>query len=142
VKFPCGSGFAPTGYARTFRRSEAMTTKEIADKLVAWCRKAEWEPAQRELYAADAVSVEPYQTPMFAKETCGLPAILEKGRKFTGMIETLHSITVSEPVVAGNAFACSMRLDITMKGQGRMDMAELCVYQVRDGRIVREEFYV
>jgi hypothetical protein len=35
-----------------------------------------------------------------------------------------------------------MRLDMTMKGQGRMDMAELCVYQVKDGKIISEQFFV
>ncbi|WP_415907151.1 SnoaL-like domain-containing protein [Oleiharenicola sp. Vm1] len=119
-----------------------MTTPEIAQKLVAHCRQAKWEAAQRELYADDAVSLEPAQTPAFAKETRGLAAIIEKGRKFDAMIETLHALSVSEPVVATNSFACTMSLDVTMKGQGRMQMKELCVYQVKDGRIVSEQFHV
>ena len=119
-----------------------MKTEEIAKRLVELCRKAKWEEAQKELYAADVVSIEPYASEGFEKETRGLPAILEKGRKFSAMVETMHSLTVSEPLVAGNAFACTMRLDMTMKGQGRMDMAELCVYQVKDGKIVSEQFYV
>jgi len=119
-----------------------MTTPEIAQKLVAHCRQAKWEAAQRELYADDAVSLEPAQTPAFEKETRGLAAIIEKGRKFDAMIETLHALSVSEPVVATNSFACTMSLDVTMKGQGRMQMKELCVYQVKDGRIVSEQFHV
>lgn len=119
-----------------------MTTKEIADKLVAHCRQAKWADAQNELYAADAVSIEPYATPAFAKETKGLPAIIEKGRKFDAMTEELHSITVSEPLVAESAFAVTMSLDITMKGQPRMKMSELCVYLVKDGKIVSEQFYL
>jgi hypothetical protein len=35
-----------------------------------------------------------------------------------------------------------MRLDVTMKGQGRMDMKEVCVYDVKDGKIIREEFHM
>jgi limonene-1,2-epoxide hydrolase len=35
-----------------------------------------------------------------------------------------------------------MRLDVTMKGQGRMDMSELCVYDVKDGKIISEQFHV
>jgi hypothetical protein len=88
------------------------------------------------------MSVEPRETPLFAKETRGLPAIIEKGRKFDAMVEKLHAITVSAPVVATNAFACMMDMDVTMKGQGRMKMSELCVYDVKDGKIVREEFHV
>ena len=119
-----------------------MTTKEIADKLVAHCRKAAWEAAQRELYAETAVSIEPHATPNFAQETTGLPAILEKGRKFDAMVEKMHSLTVSEPLVAGNAFTCLMSMDVTMKGAGRMQMAEICLYQVKDGKIVSESFHV
>jgi len=119
-----------------------MTTKEVADRLVALCREAKWNDAQNELYAADAVSTEPYATPVFDQVTKGLPAILEKGRKFDAMIETMHKLTVSDPVVAGNSFACTMGMDVTMKGQGRMNMTELCVYEVKDGKIVAERFHL
>lgn len=119
-----------------------MTTKAIADRLVALCRKGDYETAQNELYAADASSLEPYPTPDFPQQTKGLPAILEKGRKFKAMVETVHSSSVSEPILAANSFACVMRMDVTMKGQGRMDMSELCVYDVKDGKIVSEQFHV
>lgn len=122
--------------------SVAMKTEDIAKRLVALCREQKWETAQKELYAADAVSTEPYETPGFAKETKGLPGILEKGKKFQASVETMHSLAVSEPMVANNAFACTMRMDVTMRGQGRMNMGELCVYEVKDGKIVSERFYV
>jgi len=118
-----------------------MKTKDLAQRLVVLCREAKWEEAQKELYAQDIVSTEPEASPAFAKETRGLDAILEKGRKFSAMIEQTHSLTVSEPVVAPNSFACIMTMDVTMKGQGRMNMAELCVYQVKDGKIIAEQFY-
>lgn len=119
-----------------------MTIQEIAGKLVAHCRNAAWEAAQRELYADDVVSIEPYATPHFAKETKGLAAIVEKGRKFDSLVETMHSLTVSEPLVANSSIAFTMRMDLTMKGAGRMQMTELCVYEVKDGRIVAERFFV
>lgn len=118
-----------------------MKTEEIARRLVALSREQKWETAQKELYAQNAVSIEPHETPAFAKETKGLPAILEKGKKWGGMIEKTHSISVSDPIVAANAFACTMRFDLTMKGQGRMQMEEVCVYDVKDGKIVTERFF-
>jgi ketosteroid isomerase-like protein len=119
-----------------------MTTKEIAAKLADYCRRAEWEKAQKELYADDAVSIEPYETPDFAKETKGKQAIVEKGRKFTDMTVEMHSLEVSEPMIAENSFAFRMEMDITTKGHGRMKMPELCVYQVKDGKITSEQFFV
>ena len=119
-----------------------MKTTEIATRLVALCREAKWETAQKELFADDAMSIEPQASPAFAKETKGLSAIVEKGHKFEAMVEQMHSLTVSEPLVANNAIACTMSMDITMKGKGRMLMAEICVYQVKDGKIISEQFFM
>jgi hypothetical protein len=117
-----------------------VTTKDIADQLVALCRQGNFATAQQELYAPDAVNIEPYATAVFAKETKGLNAILEKGQKFTAMIEQVHRISVSDPLVAGASFACAMHLDLTIKGHGRMSVNELCIYEVKDGKIVSEQF--
>ena len=119
-----------------------MKTEEIAQRLVALCREAKWETAQREFFADDAVSIEPQEGPVFAKETRGLKAIIEKGHQFDAMVEKLHAIGVSDPLVAPSSFACTMSLDVTMKGQPRMQMSELCVYRVKDGKIVAEEFHM
>ena len=119
-----------------------MTTQQVATRLVELCRKGEFETAQTELFAKDAISIEAYATPEFEKETKGLSAIKKKGDKFQSMVEQMHGLTVSDPIVASNSFACTMRMDITMKGKERMDMTELCVYQLKDGKIVSEEFFM
>jgi hypothetical protein len=119
-----------------------MKTEEIAQRLVVLCREGKWEAAQKELYAENVVSIEPRATPAFEKETRGLAAVVEKGKKFTAMTEKMHSLSVSEPIVANSSFACTMTLDLTMKGQGRMNMRELCVYEVKDGKIVLEQFHM
>jgi len=119
-----------------------MNTQEIASRLVVLCREGAFEKAQKELFDKDAISIEPYATPDFQKETKGLDAILEKGKKFSSMVEKYHGLEVSEPLLAGNSFAAKMSMDLTMKGQGRMNMSELCVYQVKDGKIVAESFFV
>ena len=93
------------------------------------------------MYAPDVASIEPHATPGHEKETRGLNAVVEKGRKFTSMVEKMHSLKISDPIVGGDAFACTMQLDMDMKGQGRINMAEVCVYQVKDGKIVSEQFF-
>jgi ketosteroid isomerase-like protein len=119
-----------------------MNTEQIAQRLVELCRQGEYEQAQVELYADDAVSIEPEGLPPEALGNArGMDAIREKGRKFNESIETMHGSSVSDPVVAGNWFSVSMRLDVTMKGMGRIDMSEICVYRVRDGKIVHEQFF-
>jgi len=78
---------------------------------------------------------------MAPKETKGLAAIIEKGRRFTSALETVHSMKVSDPLVSVSSFACTMSLDATMKGMGRTTITELCIYIVAEGKIVREQFY-
>ena len=119
-----------------------MTTNEIANHLVQLCRKGDFETAQKDLFSNDAVSIEPYATPDFDKETKGLDAIIEKGKKFSAMMDERHSVTISDPLIASNSFACIMTMDVTMKGRGRMAMKELCVYEVKDGKIVSEHFFM
>jgi len=119
-----------------------MTINEIADRLVILCRQGQYETAQKELFSKDAISVEPYATPEFEKETNGLDAILEKGHKFESMVQETHKVEVSEPLIAGSSFCCTLRMEVTMKERGHMDMTELCVYEVKDGKIIRETFYM
>lgn len=118
-----------------------MTTQEIAGQLVSYCRQGLFEEAQRALYAADAVSIEPEDMPTVPRETKGLAAIIEKGRGFSASLEQVHAMQVSDPVVAAESFACTMSIDATMKGRGRFSLHELCVYQVRAGKIVSESFH-
>ena len=119
-----------------------MTTNQIANRLVELCRKGEWETAQKELFAKDAISIEPHSTPAFERETRGLDAIMEKGHKWGEMVQSVNNLEVSEPVIANSSFACTMHMDVTMKNKEHMDMTELCAYQVKDGKIVAEQFYM
>ncbi|MEO6706836.1 MAG: SnoaL-like domain-containing protein [Ginsengibacter sp.] len=119
-----------------------MTTKEIANSLAELCRKGDFETARKELFSEDAVSIEPYASPAFKKETKGLKAILEKGKKFGEMVEEMYGNTVSEPVIAGNAIALKGSMDVKMKGRERESMSELCIYTVKNGKIISEQFFM
>ena len=119
-----------------------MTINEIASQLVILCRQGKFEKAQEELFSEEAMSVEPVATPEFEKETKGLPAIKEKNEKFESMVEEIHKIEVSEPMIATNSFCCTLRMELTMKNAGHTVMNELCVYEVKDGKIIRETFYM
>jgi ketosteroid isomerase-like protein len=120
-----------------------MNTEQVAKRLVELCREGKGQQAQDELYSNDAVSVEMegMQAPGMPTVAKGMDAIREKGRQFNAGIEERHGGTVGDPIVVGNWFAVTMTLDATMKGRGRVNMQEICVYQVRDGKIVREQFF-
>lgn len=119
-----------------------MTTGQIANRLAELCRQGKFEAAQKELFAENAVSIEPQATPDFPKETTGLRAIIEKGHKFAAMVEKVHGCSTSTPLVAGNAIAFTLTMDVTMKGRGRIKLEEICAYEVKDGKIVSEQFFM
>ena len=122
--------------------SATMSTKEIAKKLKKLCEHGEFKTAQKELYAENAVSIEAMASEAFEKEVHGLDAIMKKADKWNEMVLENHALEVSEPVVAGNTFALTMRMDVTMKDHKRMDTTELCVYHVKDGKIISEQFFM
>lgn len=119
-----------------------MTTEQIAFRMVELCRQGDWDTAQKELYAEDAISVEPFATPAFEKETIGLKRIIEKGERFQEMVQEMHSIEVSEPMIVPGSFAFILTMDITMKDRNRERLSELCVCEVKNRKIVSEHFYM
>lgn len=119
-----------------------MTTEQIAGRLKELCEQGQFEHAIKELFSPDAVSMEPNESPDFARETKGMNAILAKGQKWNGMVEEQHGFEISTPLVADDSFALTMHIDVTMKGHKRMNHKELCVYKISGGKIVAEEFFM
>ena len=117
-----------------------METKQIAKKLVDWCNEGNFEKPYQELYSPKIVSIENDGTAEGAHVE-GLEAIQKKGEWWQENFE-VHSSEASEPIIAGNWFSCIFRMDITHKPSGqRSTMEEIAVYQVQDGKIVKEQFF-
>jgi hypothetical protein len=116
-----------------------MTTTEIAARLHELCSQNQYEAAQTELYHPDAESFEPEGAKMaYAK---GLEAIKAKGDHFQASVEEIHGGHVGQPIVANNYIAMTISLEATFKGMGRVNMDEIAVYKVADGKIVEERFF-
>lgn len=119
-----------------------MTTAQIAERLADLCREGRFETAHQELYADDAISIEPEAMPGFEKETRGKDAIMQKGRLFNSMVEESFGCTVSDPLICGHSFAFVLEMDLRMKGKERERVSELCVYQVKDDQVAMEQFFM
>jgi hypothetical protein len=117
-----------------------MTTQEVAHRLRELCQEGKYSEAQDELFSNDAVSIEPVHSQGMQSVT-GRDQIIEKGKQWEQMVEEVHGGSVSEPVVAGNFISMTFVLDFTMKGMGRQHMEEIAVYEVKDGKIVKEQFF-
>jgi len=117
-----------------------MTTQDVANRLHQLFNEGKWQEAQEELFTEDAESIEPPKA-QGMQSVKGLDAIRKKGQQFNDMVEEMHGGYVSDPIVAGNYIAFAMGMDCTYKGMGRQKMDEICVYEVKDGKVVKEQFF-
>jgi len=117
-----------------------MTTQEVAKRFYALMQEGKFEQILDELFSKDAQSLEP-QTALGLKSASGLDKIKEKGKLWNESIQEVHGGYTNEPQVAGNYFTCIMGIDVTMKGKNRMKIDEVALYEVRDGKIVKEQFF-
>jgi len=117
-----------------------MTTQEIADRLYQLGKERKWDEALDTLFSQDAESIEPptFQGPQHLK---GLDNIKTKAESFRSQVEEVHGGYVKEPLVAGRYFSLALGMDATLKGVGRMNMEEIALYEVKDGQIVKEQFF-
>lgn len=120
--------------------TKTLTTREVANRLIELCRKGQVLEAQQELFGDEVTSHEPAHSPI--PLAIGKAAVLAKGKNFASMIETRHSGSFEDPIVGGNYFSFVCKLDATMKGEmGRVVWDEICVFGVKDGKIISEQFY-
>jgi hypothetical protein len=118
-----------------------MTTQEIATQLVALCNEGKFVDAITTLYSPDIISVEATAMPGGTREAAGLEAVLGKANWWQANHE-VHSATIEGPITSTNHFCVRFTMDVTFKPTGRRHtMDELAVYQVKDGKIIREDFF-
>jgi hypothetical protein len=116
-----------------------MTTQQVANRLVELWRQGKMFEAQQELYSVDVISIEPEGNPMHI--TKGLEAVTAKGKHFASAIIERHGGACGDPIIAGNFFSLTAFLDVTFKERGRVQINEICVYGVKDGKIISEQFF-
>ena len=121
-----------------------MTTKEIGDKLVELCRSGRNLDALDTLYSPKAVSVEATGGPEMPRVMEGLPAIRGKNEWWYANHE-IHRGDVKGPFPNEDRFAVIFDYEVTPKvgpmAGRRIQMEEVALYTVKDGKIVREEFF-
>lgn len=118
-----------------------MTTMEIAKRLVELCQQGKNMEALETLFADDMVSVEAVAMPEMPQEARGLAAVKGKGEWWVANHE-IHSASVTGPWPHGDRFIVGFQYDVTHKPSGnRIKMEEAALYTVRNGKIVREEFF-
>ncbi len=118
-----------------------MTTMEVGQQLVELCRNGEIMKAVELLYSPDIVSIEPQASPGASPETHGLDGIKKKNQWWTDN-HIIHSAICEGPYPHGDRFVVRFDYEVTNKSMNqRFKMAEAALYTVKDGKIVKEEFF-
>ena len=120
-----------------------MTTQEVANRYMELEKQGKWMDIQTELYSDDIICLEPEHAAAMGLQTItkGIEAVQAKGKAWGEGITEMHGGYCSEPIVAGNFFSVAMGFDATFKMGGRRKMDEIAVFEVKDGKIIKEQFF-
>ena len=117
-----------------------MTTQQVADRYYELAQMGQFDQIIDEFFVANTCSIEPENAEGMTS-AYSLEEIKAKNLAFSEVIEEMHGGYTNAPIVSENHFAVVMGMDVTMKGQGRVKMEEIVVCEVRDGKIVREQYF-
>ena len=120
-----------------------ITTQEAANRYCELAKQNKWTEILDELCGQDLMNKEPEHVIArgIQPTTKGLDAIKAKGDANRKMIEEIHSQHCSAPLVAGNFFTVVLSRDITLKGKPRMNLEEIAIFELKDGKIISEQFF-
>ena len=118
----------------------AMTTREVAARFNELARHEKWFEIQDEFFADNVRSIDPPKSPWFGYAE-GKAAVRKKGEEFVKKIQEFHGAQTTEPIVSGNHFAVGRDVDITVQGFGRIQINQIMLYEVKDGKIIKEQFF-
>jgi len=119
-----------------------MSVIEIGSRLVQLCNDGKDHEAVDELYDEKIVSIEGQGTDEMPARMEGIEAVRGKATWWYDNHE-VHAVRATGPFVGhrDDQFAAEFELDVTPKSTGeRMQMREVALYTVQDGKIVQEEF--
>lgn len=116
-----------------------MSIKDIADAFTNMLKAGQHDEAAQQFNAEDIVSIEAMDGPMARIQ--GTEAVKAKGEWWYANHE-IHSAESHGPFINGDRFAVRFVMDVTVKESGeRMQMEEVGLYTVRDGKIAEERFF-
>lgn len=116
------------------------TIHEIANGLKEMVGEQKFVDAYQQLFAEDAESIDPLNTS--GQPLKGLATLLEREKDFLSRIIAIDKITLSDPIIAGSYFTLSLKMSFEVEGQGHMEVEEICLYKVKNGKIISQQFFI
>ncbi|ANI87958.1 hypothetical protein A9P82_00670 [Arachidicoccus ginsenosidimutans] len=117
-----------------------MTVQQVAARFNELAKEEKWFDIQDELFAENVKSIDPENSPYLGYAE-GKANVRKKGEDWVKRITAGHHFHTTEPVMAGNYFAVGREMDFTVDGFGRIQINEIMLYEVKDGKIISEQFF-
>ena len=121
-------------------KEKVMTTQEVAARFTELAQQEKWFEIQDELFADNVRSIDPPKSPYFGYAE-GKAPVRKKGEDWVKKVTDVHKLSTTHPVVSGNHFAVGRNVDITVEDFGRVKIDEIMLYEVKNGKIVLEQFF-
>jgi SnoaL-like protein len=116
-----------------------MNTQELAKTFTDMCANGEFDAAGKKFWSDDIVSREPMTGEMAVLK--GRKAVEGKGEWWYANHE-VHNVKVEGPYVHGDQFVVRFKMEVTPKRKNRLNLDEVGLYTVQNGKIVEERFFM
>ena len=117
-----------------------MTTQQIADKVTSLLRQGQFDAVYEDYFDTENVRHLEPQSPFFP-DLKGVKALREKDAQMQANIASIDGMEVGHPIIAKSHFALPYKMAITLKDGNKMEMDEIIVYEVKNGKIILEQFF-
>lgn len=117
---------------------------EVGKKLVELCKAGRAREAMATLYSPEIVSVEATEGPSMPSRFEGIDAVMRKADWWESSHE-IHRAEAEGPWPHGDRFIARFVYEVTPKtgpmAGKRITISEAALYTVKDGKVVKEEFF-
>jgi hypothetical protein len=120
--------------------TRVMTTQEVAARFNELAQQEKWFEIQDELFAENVRSIDPPNSPYLGRAE-GKDAVRKKGEEFVKRIQAVHRAFTTKPLVTGNHFVVGREKEMTVQPHGRIQINQVMLYEVKDGKIILEQFF-
>ncbi len=119
---------------------KTLTIEQVAARFNILAQQEKWFEIQEEFFSPDVRSIEPQNSP-YMKNAEGKENVRRKAEEFIKTIEAFHGAFTSAPLLCGNHFCVAREMEISLTTHGRTHMKQIMLYEVRNGKIISEQFF-
>ncbi|MCD2421543.1 ester cyclase [Niabella pedocola] len=117
-----------------------FTTQDVAQQFYELAKQEKWFEIQDALFSEDITSTDPPGSE-YLGYAAGKDKVRKKGEDWVKRISAVHHLHTTAPIVAAHHFVAGSAMDLDVAPFGRVQIHEIMLYEVRDGKIISEQFF-